>query len=138
MESNYEGAVHMDQEKMKVLQMVEEKKITAAEAAKLLDALDEYTGPREEPRVNRGALKGQLLKVKVSDLDTGRARVNLRLPVGIAHIITSLIPDQELKRMEDQGIKVNAIMEAINSNTVGKIFDVEDEVRRAHVEISIE
>ena len=77
-------------------------------------------------------------KIKVNDLDTGRARVNLCLPVGIAHIIKSLIPDQEMKRMEDQGIKIHAIMEAINSNATGKIFDVDDELHRAHVEISIE
>ncbi len=118
--------------------MVEEKKINAAEAAKLLDALDACQTGQEEPRAAKSGPQGHILKLKVSDLDTGRARVNLCLPVGIAHIITSLIPDQEMKRMEEQGININAIMEAISSNTTGKIFDVEDEVHRAHVEINIE
>ncbi len=128
----------MDQEKMKILHMVEEKKISAGEAAKLLDALEQCQAAPEEPRPARSDLQGRVLKIKVSDLDSGRARVNLCLPVGIAHIIKSLIPDQEMKRMEEQGIKINAIMAAINSNTTGKIFDVEDELHRAHVEISIE
>jgi hypothetical protein len=40
--------------------------------------------------------------------------------------------------MEENGINVNSIMEAIQSDATGKIFDVEDEVHRAHVEIIIE
>jgi DUF4097 and DUF4098 domain-containing protein YvlB len=128
----------MDLEKLKILKMIEEKKITAEEAAKLLDALGGETGRPEEPRAKQTGTSARQLKLKVSDIDTGRAKVNLCIPVGIAHILKSLIPAQELSRLEQQGIDLNSILQAINSDTIGKIFDVEDEEHHNHVEISIE
>ena len=107
----------MDDEKMKILQMVEENKISAAEAATLLDALEGCRSQPEQPHTTRSGIHGRVIKIKVSDLDTERVRVNLCLPVGIAHIITSLIPAQELSRMEENGINVNSIMKAIESDT---------------------
>ena len=128
----------MDQEKLKILKMVEEKKISAEEAATLLEALEGCQGKPEQPHAAQKDIRNRVIKIKVSDLDSGRVRVNLCLPVTIAHIITSLIPDQELERMEEHGINVNSIMKAIESDATGKVFDVEDEMNRAHVEISIE
>ena len=128
----------MDQEKLRILKMVEEKKISVEEAAKLFDAL-EGAAPKQEPRRPRSERgPGRQLKLKVSDLDTGRVRVNLTIPVGIAHIITSLIPQQELARLEQQGFNVTTILDAIHNDSTGKIFDVEDEEHRTKVEISIE
>jgi DUF4097 and DUF4098 domain-containing protein YvlB len=128
----------MDQEKLKILKMLEEKKITAEEAAKLLDALDGAKGKQEETASSRTGSMGRQLKLKVSDIDTGRVKVNLCIPVGIAHILKSLVPAQELSRLEQQGIDINSILQAVSADTTGKIFDVEDQEHHNHVEISID
>jgi hypothetical protein len=133
----------MDQEKYKILKLIEEKKLNADEAARLLDALDAAGGSAESARSTSGRSTtngrgGRILHLKVSDLTTGKVKVNLSIPVGIAHVIKSLIPPQEMERMEKSGLKFNAIMEAISGDTIGKLFDIEDEDHHAHVEISIE
>jgi hypothetical protein len=132
----------MDQEKHRILKLIEEKKLTAAEAARLFDALDAAGTSAESARPSSGrpanGRGGRILHLKVSDLTTGKLKVNLSIPVGIAHVIKSLIPPQEMERMEKSGLKFNAIMEAIGGDTVGPLFNIEDEEHHAHVEISIE
>lgn len=118
--------------------MVEEKKISAEEAAKLFDALGAENAKTQEGSTARGNLAGKQLKLRVSDLDTGRVRVNLTIPVGIAHIIQSLIPPAELKKLEDQGFQITAILSAVHDGMTGKVFEVEDQEHRKHVEMSIE
>jgi hypothetical protein len=132
----------MDQERLKILKMVEEKKISADDAAKLMDALDGTNATRETARSSGarspGFRPGRLLRLRISDQETGRARVNLSIPVGIAHVIKSLVPPQEMEKLERQGFNLNAILDAIDGNTVGKVFEAEDDDRRVHIEISIE
>ncbi len=132
----------MDQERFKILKMIEEKKIGAEDAAKLMDALDGATAPRESVRTAAGRLAngrlGRSLRLRVSDQETGRARVNLCIPVGIAHVVKSLVPPQEMAKLEKQGFNLNAILDAIDGDTVGKVFEAEDDERHAHIEISIE
>ncbi|MBN2353303.1 MAG: hypothetical protein JXD23_12080 [Spirochaetales bacterium] len=132
----------MDQERLKILKMVEEKKLSADDAAKLIDALDGTRSSREAARSSAGRpvsdRPGRLLRLKVSDQESGRARVNLSIPVGIAHVIKSLVPPQEMEKLERQGFNLNAILDAIDGNTVGKVFEAEDDDRRVHIEISIE
>ncbi|MGD8969550.1 MAG: hypothetical protein PVI07_18750, partial [Anaerolineae bacterium] len=68
------------EERMEILKMVQGGQITAAEGAKLLEALQE----KEEPRPDSGAAsrtrQPRRLRVRVSDLETGRHKVNIDLP----------------------------------------------------------
>ncbi len=133
----------MDQERLKILKMVEEKKINADEAATLMDAIERTTTSRENARAASGGRQangglGRSLRLRVSDSETGRARVNLCIPVGIAHVVKTLVPPQEMAKLEKQGFSLNSILDAIDGNTVGKVFEAEDDEHRAHIEISIE
>jgi hypothetical protein len=128
----------MDQERMKILKMVEERKITAEDAARLMDALEGGRPGGGETRSPAGDGLRRSLRFKVSDLESGRVKVNLCIPVGFAHILKSLIPPQEMERMEKRGLNINAILQAISGDRLGKVFDVDDEEHHARVEISIE
>lgn len=119
-------------EKMKILEMLQEGTIKADEAAKLLDALEESDEQRtpSEP--------GKVLKIKVSDKNTGAVKVNMGLPLGFARFLKDLIPASERARIESQGVDLDAVFTTLDSGAKGKLVDVED-VRDGHlIEIWIE
>jgi len=128
----------MDQEQLRIQKMIEEGKISAAEGAKLMEAIDsgqpgnEGTGPRPN------GIMGSQLRIKVSDMSTGHVKVNLTIPIGIAHMVRSLIPREEIEKLEKQGVNLNAVFEMVSSGNMGKILDVEDQEHHHHVEISVE
>ncbi len=87
-----------NEERMKILKMVAEGKITAEEADQLLEALEESerlpgasrpgippmpSAPEMPPAPGR---KPRWLHVRVTDTNTGRTRVNVRLPVSMINI----------------------------------------------------
>ena len=120
-------------ERMRILKMVEDGKLTAEEGARLLAALRET---RKEVRLqsapSRAAGKGWL-RVRVTDLATGRVKVNVNLPLGLVdagmNIATQFAPD----------INFSQIADAVrNGEMEGKIVDVIDEVDGEHVEVFVD
>ena len=119
-------------EKMKILQMLQDGKIKAEEAAALLEAIEE--GSAEAP----ASAPGKLLKVKVSEKDSGAVKVNIGVPLGFARFLKDLIPSSERARIESQGVDLDAVFANLDSGVKGKLVDVED-VRDGHlIEIWIE
>jgi hypothetical protein len=122
------------EERMRILRMIQEGKITAEEGAKLLAALRES---RKEPRHPSppGRMSKGWLRVRVTDMATNRAKVNVNLPLGLM--------DAGLKigaqyAPELAGIDLSQILEDIKGGAQGKIIDVIDEEDGEHVEIFIE
>jgi hypothetical protein len=121
--------------------MVADGKITADEAATLLETLDEgqasaskaapAAGPTSIPQ--GGA--GRYFRVRVTDTITGRVRVNVRLPVGVINAGLKMgmkfAPNVE-------GVDYAAIAAAIQSGEMGKIVDVDDDKDGERVEVFIE
>jgi hypothetical protein len=124
----------ISQEKMKILEMIENKKVNAEQAAKLLEALEQGEAESPEP----SSRQGRSLKIKVSDKQTGAVKVNVGLPIGIARFFKDLIPAAERARMESQGIDLDLIFASLNSGSTGKLLDVEDEEQGQVIEIWIE
>jgi hypothetical protein len=125
------------EERMKVLKMVESGKITAAEATQLLEALDEAptgkgTAPVPPPPPSMG---GRWFRVRVTDSDTGKVRVNVRLPVGVVNAGLKMgmrfAPQVE-------GMDIEALTAMISSGEIGQIVDVMDDKDGEHVEVFIE
>ncbi len=121
-------------ERMRILKMIQEGKITADEGAKLLAALREARpiAPRPPVPANRPGGQGWL-RVRVTDMATGRTKVNVNLPLGLVdagmNIATQFAPD----------IDLNQIAEAIKAGNIeGKIVDVYDEEDGEHVEVFID
>lgn len=123
------------EEKMKVLKMIEEGKISAEEGAKILEAIEEGGMDTEQIPLPK---EGRILKIKVSDRYSGAVKINLSLPLGIARFIKSFIPPAERAKLEDRGIDMEAILANLDSGTVGKLVEVEDENDNQRIEIWIE
>lgn len=122
------------EERMKILKMISEDKITAEEGAQLLSALTQRS---EKPRVeSRRNLASQMLRVRVTDMNSGKTKVNVNVPMRLVdaglNIAAQYTPEMENRQMMD------AVKEALTENMTGKIVDVIDEEDGEHVEIFIE
>lgn len=119
-------------ERMKILKMVEDGKITAEEGARLLAALRKQTG-RKAARTSGGA---RWLRVRVLDLNTGKESVRVNLPISLVNVGMKMgarfIPDA------DQESVMEDLAEAIQEGMMGKIVDVIDEEEGQRVEIFVE
>lgn len=125
----------MNDEKMRILKMIENGKISAEEGIKLLEALEVNHDEKTDQPKNRF---DRMLNVKISDSQSGEVKVNLKVPLGIAHIIKSLIPEPELQKLEERGINLEMIFQNIDSGAIGKLLEVEDNERKQIIELSIE
>lgn len=120
------------EERIKILKMIDEGKLTAEEGARLLAALTES---RKQPR--RTTLRGpgggaRWLRIRVTDTVTGRAKATVNLPIGMVNAGLNIASQYA------PGIAFDQLVEAINAGAEGKIIDVVDEEDGEHVEIFIE
>jgi hypothetical protein len=121
---------------MKVLQMLEEGKVSADEAAALLRALTGKRQPAAPQRAERVWDEGKLFRVHVTDLHTGKAKVNVTLPtrlIGMGLRIAERFAPEEM-----DGIDVQELEQMLASGAIGKIVEVEDEEDGERVEIYVE
>ena len=121
------------EEKMRILKMVEEGKISAEQAVGLLDALGQAI-PAEAPAGNwvepvsapDGGYDDKMLRVVV-DTPEGD-KVNVQLPVKIVRQmlkVTGKLPIQwEGSEKVDLEALTTAILECIDNETLGTIVDV--------------
>ena len=122
------------EERMRILKMIREGKITAEEGAKLLSALGE-----KEKAAHRPALRPmggpRWLRVRVTDMNTGKAKTSVNIPLGLMEwglqIGAQFAP--EVKNFD-----LAKLQEMLQAGMEGKIVDVVDEVDGEHVEIFIE
>jgi SHOCT-like domain len=120
------------EERLKILKMIDEGKISAEEGAKLLSALAESqkTGSRTPMRSSAGSARW--LRVRVTDTFTGKTKATVNLPMRLVdaglNIASQYAPD----------VAFDELMDAINAGAEGKIIDVIDEEDGEHVEIFIE
>lgn len=124
------------EERMKILKLIEEGKISAEEGAKLLSALSDsrknIPTPPRPPGAGGGA---RMLRIRVTDTRTGRSKASVQIPLALV--------DAGLKigahfAPEVQGVDMSNVMEALRMGVMGKIIDVTDEEDGEHVEIFIE
>ncbi len=126
------------EERLKVLKMVQEGKITAEEATELLNMLEAAAGPRAPKTPIPPAPPspaGRWLRVRVTDTDTGKTRVNVRLPLSMVN--TGLKMGMRFAP-QVEGLSIDQLGEFINSGEIGQIVDVFDEEDGEHVEVFIE
>jgi MFS family permease len=120
-------------ERLKILQMLEEKKISAVEADTLLQALSgrqwAATAPSGPTRERRH------LRVRVSDLASGTTRTDVILPLGLVHTVlhmggrlTDELVDLDLQKLET----------LVASSAAGKSVETLDTEDDERVEVSVE
>lgn len=119
------------EERLRILQMVADGRITAEEGARLLEALraTEPATPPPPPAPPRW------LRVRVTDLSSGRDRVNINIPVGLVDVglkMGARFVD------ESAGIDPTELTRAIQSGRRGKLLEVENPAEGERVEIFLE
>ncbi len=124
---------NVSDEKMQILEMVEEGKINAQEAMELMNALE---GNQENITLKNDA---KWLKVRVRTRDD-KDKVNVNIPISLVDVglrlATAYAPD--LKKSDFNKIDVESIIEAVQNGAVGKIVDVEDEENQTKVKVYVE
>lgn len=125
------------EERMKILKMIEEGKISADEASKLLAALsDTRRGVLAPPRPP-GAMgaAARWLRIRVTDTRTGRSKASVQIPLALVDagmkIGAHFAPEVE-------GVDMSNVMDALRMGVTGKIIDVVDDEDGEHVEIFVE
>jgi hypothetical protein len=130
-----------EEERIKVLKMIQEGTISAEQGLQLLEALDEGV-----KRANKGrpvpptspahsARSGRWFRVLITDTNSGKTRVNVRLPISM---VNAGIKMGARFAPEIEGLDTEQLMSALNAGETGKIVDVYDNEDGEHVEVFIE
>ncbi len=124
---------NVSDERMQILEMVEDGKITAAEAMELFSALeknDQEIVPRKDAK---------WLKVRVFTMDD-QPKVNVNIPLSLVDVGLKLAKKYDPK-LKDSGldkINIDEIMDAVKNGAEGKIVDVIDEEEQTKVKVYVE
>ncbi len=181
------------EERLKILTLIQDGKVTAAEGMRLLEAIDstqktraelieslktskqeikdsarkikeelrnadlESNSAKEKIRAEAQEIKASIKEMKadirkvvaesagiksprwvnihVTDMNTGKARVNVRLPVGV---VTAGIKMGARFAPEVEGLNSEVLMEMINTGQTGMVADICDKDDCEHVEVFLE
>jgi len=122
------------EERMQILKMIEQGKISAAEGAELMRALDQ-SGRNTQREPLKGASAPRWFRVRVTDLATGNNKVNVNIPMGLVNIGMKM---GARFAPEVEGVDLKEIMSAIQAGKQGKVIDIVDDNSGERVEIFVE
>ncbi|SET17488.1 hypothetical protein SAMN05660297_01605 [Natronincola peptidivorans] len=143
----------MDKEKLKILEMIQEGKITSEEGLALLNALQETDKIEENPVKNKMKARGKerFLRVRVSGDGTGVKKADVNIPLGLLRVASNfvnmgmgMIPKEARQQMEEKGIDISKIdfdelvylMEEGLSD--GKLVDVDvDDPEEGRIQVEV-
>jgi len=127
------------EERLRVLRMIQEGKLSPDEAAGLLEALEESTTPRSTDftasSVPPASKTNRWFRVRVTDTNTGKTRVNVRMPISV---VNAGIKMGVKFAPQVEGLDPEVLMQLINDGELGQIVDVFDDEDGEHVEVYIE
>ena len=111
----------MSDDRLRILEMIASKTITAQEGAELLKAVD-HADQKLPVQAKKNAFK--MLKVKV--LSSDGDKVNVQIPIEFAKVaLRSGKGFMKIDKIEDLDFDVEAILDMIEKGALGKIVDVE-------------
>jgi len=128
----------MKEEIKKILEMLEEKKITSEEAVELLEALRETK--EEEETTPLSTKKKRFLKIRVTKGD--KPQVNVTIPFSLVKWGLNLASKLGKDTVNIEGKEIPIDMDELNKamndpEFTGKIVDVVEEEKGEHIEIEI-
>ena len=121
-----------DADRLRILELLEQQKITAAEAAELLAALgDRGRDTRRRERYKwlaedlaPAADRARWIHVRVTDRGSGRMRTNVSVPIGMVGFGLGFA--RRFRNLPGVG-HVDDLFEAVRNGRRGTIFDVSNE-----------
>ena len=119
-------------ERMKILKMIEDNKISVEEGTRLLEALGKQK--RKASDLREG--EPRWLRVRVTDVDSGKETIRVNLPIGLLNVGLRMgarfVPDIE------QELAMEELAEALDQGITGKIVDIVNDEDGQRVELFIE
>ncbi len=131
---------NQESDRMHILQMVADGKVSANEGVNLLDAMNANPKGKNASQANRmpgdGKTEARWFRVRVTDVQTGRSKAVVNIPLTLAEwglrIGAKYAP-------EVGDVDLGELSQMLyDRNLEGKIIDVVDEEDGDHVEIFIE
>lgn len=126
------------EERLRILHLVSEGKISAEDGVRLLEAL---RAGEEDPQSPKGSAAiatvgaPRWFRVRVTDLNSGRDKVNINIPMGLVNVGLKM----GARFVEEQeGVDFQALAAAVQSGHTGKLVEVEDLEQGERVEIYVE
>lgn len=118
----YERRLPVTDERLQILRMVEQGKISADEAAKLLEALGGDKSADDAPRLRRS---NRVIRIRV--VEGERTKVNVNFPLELARVALSFIPKETLRaKIGGEALDVDEIIRLLEEGLEGKVVDVDD------------
>jgi hypothetical protein len=122
------------EERMKILKMIEEGKISAKDGADLLRALEkDSVSKTSEPL--KGASPAKWFRVRITDVATGKNKVNINIPMGLVNVGMKM---GARFAPEVEGVDFDELTAMIQGGAQGKVVDIIDNEEGEHVEIFVE
>ena len=123
----------MNAERLRVLEMIQEGQITAAEGASLLDALDASQHAGTTPSAGRS------VRITVSDLASGQVRASVSVPFTLVDVLARAGTRLSKFWSPHLGdLDIAAVLEAARTGIPGKVADVADQDSGKRWEIFVE
>lgn len=130
----------VSEERLRILRLIQEGKISPEEGIQLLETMDAAAETAKKPSAAAAPTRpegkgGRWLRILITDTDTGKTRVNVRLPVSL---VTAGIKMGARFAPEVEGLDMEQLMGYIRSGETGQILDVYDDADGEHIEVFIE
>jgi len=109
----------MSEERIKILKMVQEGKISAEQGVELLRAVEDAEGLQKTDR------RAKMLRVRVFD-PSDNTKVNVNVPLSMLKIALNL-GNKFAKDSMPEGVDLTEIAKAIENGAEGKIVDIESD-----------
>jgi hypothetical protein len=125
------------EEKLNILKMIQESKISAEEGVKLLESLEKGESNPSGKSTGMGSKTGipRWMRVIITDLNTNREKINIRLPANVVDAGYKMgaryVPDLS-------GINSEQILRAVQMGEIGKVIDVCDQQSCERIVILLE
>lgn len=122
----------LSEERLKILTLIQEGKLSPEEGLRFLEVLDKPALPKPLQPITSPA---RWLRVLITDLESGKTRVNVRLPVAVLNTGIKM----GARFSTDIGQReMDQVMNAIRSGATGKVLDVIDDEDGEHIQIMLE
>jgi hypothetical protein len=139
--------IAMNDERRRILQLVADGKITAEEAAELLDAInvqprrEQSTMPPPEaptppaPVFARGPAPVRARSLIIQVIEGSNTKVDLRIPFGLARAAGKFIPRRAEQQLREFGIDLEDLLSDLRGSENGTILQVQDEDSRVLIAV---
>ncbi len=126
----------LSEERMKVLKMLEEGKIKADEAARLLEAVGEGPSSSDNRAAGASPGKGRMLNIRVFKAGAETPRVKVQVPASLAKWALKFVPNHARAEVNGKELDLDEIGSWLDG-VPGDVITVNDEEDGERVEIFV-